>query len=212
VAQRGERRIVVRVPAKLPYLLMGYKVPVLKTSAEEWEPYALDVLAAILAGDDSARLPRELVRGQELAADASVFYDPQSRLDTLMVIEATPAKDRGVADLEQALRRQVARVQQEPVTPQELERVKTQVVTADVYERDSVFYQAMRIGKLEAIGLPWQVADQYVERVRAVTPEQVQAVARKYLLDERLTVAVLEPQPLAVGQARTVSGDHRHVR
>ena len=76
-----------------------------------------------------------------------------------------------------------------------MERVKAQVAASNVYTRDSVFYQAMQMGMLETVGLNWRMLDSYVERVRAVTPAQVQAVAKKYLIDSNLTVTVLDPQP-----------------
>ena len=49
---------------------------------------------------------------------------------------------------------------------------------------------------LETVGLDWHLADAYVDRIRAITPEQVQKVAQKYLTDDHLTVAVLQPQPM----------------
>ena len=49
---------------------------------------------------------------------------------------------------------------------------------------------------LDTIGLPWRIKDDYVEKVLAVTAQQVQQVANKYLTDDRLTVAVLEPLPI----------------
>ena len=52
------------------------------------------------------------------------------------------------------------------------------------------------MGTLETVGLGWKTLDDYVPQVQAVTPEQVRAVARKYLIDDRLTVATLEPLPL----------------
>jgi zinc protease len=76
------------------------------------------------------------------------------------------------------------------------------VIAGKVFEKDSVYYQAMQIGMLESIGMDWRLADEYVERLSAVTPEQVQAVARKYLVPERLTVGTLDPLPLERGQAR----------
>ncbi|NIN33916.1 MAG: insulinase family protein, partial [Gammaproteobacteria bacterium] len=82
------------------------------------------------------------------------------------------------------------------VKDEELERVKTQVVANDVYEKDSMFYQALIIGTLETTGLSWQLADEYVDKVKAVTAEQVQAAAKKYLVDDQLSVAILDPQPL----------------
>jgi zinc protease len=54
----------------------------------------------------------------------------------------------------------------------------------------------MQIGILETAGLGWQRKDEYVDRVNAVTAEQVQQVARLYFTDDRLTVAVLDPLPL----------------
>ncbi|MCW9032102.1 MAG: insulinase family protein, partial [Gammaproteobacteria bacterium] len=71
-----------------------------------------------------------------------------------------------------------------------------QAVAEKVYEKDSVFYQAMQIGMLETVGLDWRLNDEYTKRIREVTAEQIQAVAKKYLVKDTLTVAVLDPQPL----------------
>ena len=95
--------------------------------------------------------------------------------------------------VEEALLEQIALVQKEGVGEAELEKVKTNVVASDVYERDSVFYQAMKLGRLETVGLSYNTLDDYIDKIRSVTAEQVQAVAKKYFLDEKLTVAVLEP-------------------
>ena len=197
IPQLGERRLTVKTPAELPYILLGYKAPALKTAEQSWEPYALEVLAGILNGGESARLNRRLVRGSQLAASVGVDYDLESRLETLFTLAANPAPGHTVAELEQALRAEVKRLQEELVSSEELARVVAQVVAADVYQRDSLFYQAMRLGVFETVGLGWQVLGEYVPRVQAVTPEQIREVARKYLIDDRLTVAVLEPLPLA---------------
>jgi zinc protease len=198
--QRGPRRIVVKAPAKLPYLLMGYKVPVLNTASEEWEPYALEVLAGILSGSGSARLPRDLVRKQQIAASADVSYDLYSRLGDIFVFDATPAEGHSIDEVEQAWRDQVKRLNTGLVEEDELARIKAQVVASKIYEQDSIFYQAMQMGILETVGLGWQKLDEYPARIRAVTAAQVQAVAKKYLVDDQLTVAVLEPLPLKPDQ------------
>jgi len=115
----------------------------------------------------------------------------------LFVLAGNPAPGRGNAELEQALRAEVAKLREELISPEELARVVAQVAAADVYQQDSLFYQGMRLGTLETVGLGWNRLDDYVQRIQAVTPEQVRAVARKYLTDDRLTVATLEPLPLA---------------
>ena len=80
--------------------------------------------------------------------------------------------------------------------------MKAQVVAGNVYSRDSVFYQAMQIGRLAAVGLDWRMLDDYVKNLNAVTAEQVQTVARKYLVDTNLTVTVLDPQPMSKDKPR----------
>ncbi|MGB5541463.1 MAG: pitrilysin family protein [Gammaproteobacteria bacterium] len=198
--QLGRRDIRVEVPAEVPYTVMGFKVPVLKTAGDDTEPYALEVLAGILDGGDSARLATELVRGSQVASSAGAGYDLYSRQSDLFLLDGTPSKQHSVAELQQALLEQIRRLQEKPVTPDELARVKARVVASAVYEQDSTFYQAMKIGQLEAVGLDWRLADDYVARIKAVTADQLQAVAGKYLVEKNLTVAELVPLPMDSGR------------
>ena len=82
------------------------------------------------------------------------------------------------------------------MTPSELARVKAQVVAQKIYKKDSIADQAYEIGSLESVGLSWRLGDDYVKNIQAVTPAQIQKVAKKYLDDDRLTIAVLDPLPL----------------
>ncbi len=212
IEQTGPRRITVKAPAELPYLVMGYKTPGARSTKDLWEIYALDMLAGILDGGDSARFAKNLVRGSQVAANAGAGYDAFSRLDQLFTLDGTPAQGHTMLELESALREQVKKVREELVSVDELERVKAQVIAAKVYERDSNFYQAMQIGMLETVGLPWTLADEYLDRIKAVTPEQVRQVAQKYLLDDTLTVAVLDPLPLTKPVNQMPMGGSSHVR
>ncbi|TNG00999.1 MAG: insulinase family protein [Gammaproteobacteria bacterium] len=196
IEQTGERRSLIRIPAAIEYLMMGYKVPTLNTTTDDSEIYALEVLAWILDGGDSARISKELVREKQLAASTSVSYDLHARLQTLFGFAAVPAKGKSIEKLEKAIREQVRRVQDQLVSAEELDRVKTQILTDRIYQLDSGFYQAMQLGMLETVGIGWQADEAFDDGIRAVTSEQIQAVARKYLVDERLTVAVLDPLPI----------------
>jgi zinc protease len=89
---------------------------------------------------------------------------------------------------------QIEQLQTMLVAQGELDRIKAQIVASKVFEQDSAFAQAMQLGALETIGLPWALADEITERLRSVTPEQVRAVARKYLVPENVTVAVMQPE------------------
>ncbi len=193
VEQFGTKRMEVSLPAKLPYLLMGYKVPVLNSLAEgqEWEAYALEVLAGILDGGDSARLASRLVRGQQSVVSAGAGYDMTARLPSLFLLDATPSIGHTLTEIEAALRKQITLLQESPVTSKELKRVKAQVIASEVYERDSVFYQTMQLGILETVGLGWRVGEQYVESIKAVTAQQIQEVANKYLVDKTLNISYM---------------------
>lgn len=200
VKQNGIKRVVIKKPAELPYLLMAYKVPTLKSAVtgakaiSEREIYALEVLAGILDGSSSARFVSNLIRGKELAASISAIYSFSSRLDHLFLISATPNLDVSIADLEVAVKAEILDIKNNSIGNGELERVKAKVVANDVFERDSIFYQGMVLGIFETVGLGWRESQKYVESIKAVTAEEVQAVASKYFQDDQLTVAVLEPQ------------------
>jgi zinc protease len=166
------------------------------------------MLASILDAGESSRFAKELVRGTQVATSVGAGYDLYSRLDELFLFDGTPSKGKSVEDLENAIREQIETLKTKLVDQAELDRIKAQVVASKVYEKDSVFYQAMQIGTLATVGLDWQLMDQFVERLRAVTPEQVQAVAKKYLIDDHLTVAVLDPQSTSVA----ATGGHAHAK
>lgn len=218
VEQNGIKRITIKRPAELPYLMMAYKVPVLKSAIDapdlvpEWEPYALEVLASVLGGSNSARFSKNLVRGKEIAASLSAGYNFSARLDHLFTIDGTPGRNFSVDQLEAAIREEIEKLKTSLITEAELKRIKAQVVSDDVFQRDSVFYQAMILGIFETVGMSWQEADKFVDSIKAVTAEQVQAVAKKYLQDDRLTVAVLDPLPLDNARSRASAGGFGHVR
>ena len=194
--QLGVRRVVVKAPAKLPYVVMAWKVPKLKEIETDREPYALEVLAAVLDGHGAARLAKDLVRTGKIALSAGADYDSMMRGDALFMLDGQPVEGKSVGDLEVALRGEIKRIQEEGVSAEELARVKTQTIAAQVYKRDSVMAQAMEIGGAESAGVEWKNIDRILEKIRGVTAEQVQAVAIKYFNDDTLTVAVLDPQPI----------------
>lgn len=195
--QLGPKRITVRAPAELPYLLMGYRVPSLRDPENDWESYALEMLGGVLDGGDAARLPRKLVRAQRLANSVNAGYDGIGRGPGMFYLSAVPSPGRSVAEVEAALRAEVRKIAEEGVAEDELTRVKAQLVAARVYERDSMFAQGRQIGVFETANLSYRALDLVEEKLQAVTAEQVREVARKYFSDDTLTVAQLDPQPLA---------------
>ena len=176
--QKGERRVVVKAQAKLPYVLMGFHVPSLQDADKDVDPYALEILAGVLNGNASARLNQNLVRQSQIAIDVDAGYDMVQRgRQSIFVLDGTPSEGRSVAELEAAILNEVEKIKTGGVTEEELQRVKAQVIAADVYQRDSMFYQAMQIGNLETAGFSWRILKDYPAKLQAVTAEQVQLVA-----------------------------------
>ena len=196
VEQKGIRTLKVKAPAELPYVLMGYKVPGVVNAKEKWEPYALEMLAGILDGGNSSRLAKELIRGKEIASEANAWYSGFGRLPDLFSLSGMPTKGEKLETVKQALLAQVERLKKDPVSADELARVKAQVIASEIYERDSQQQQATVMGSFETVGLGYKLADEYVDNILKVTPEQIQAVAKKYLIENGLTVAELDPQPI----------------
>lgn len=200
VEQRGTKRLAVSSDkVQVPTLTLGYKVPSLlqAIAAGKDAPrdvYALDVLAEMLGGDDSARLKQKLVRGRTIASDIGADNGSGGRDVGLFTISATPAAGTALADLERAIGDEIATFIGTPPTTEELERIKTQVVADTIFERDSLSHRASTLGSLEATGLGWRLRDTYVDAIKSVTRDEVLAVARKYLTPRTLTVLELLPE------------------
>ncbi|MCU7809359.1 MAG: insulinase family protein, partial [Candidatus Thiodiazotropha sp. (ex Semelilucina semeliformis)] len=208
--QKGIKRFTVKAPARQPYLILGYKTPVIGKADAPWEPYALEMLAYVLDGGSSARLTNHLIRGSKLAASADASYNAFSRLSGMLTMDAVPTPGKSVEKIETALLEEIERFKTELVSEKEMERVRNQIIAAKVFEKDSVFYQAMLIGQLETIGLDWRLADEYVDHLKQVTPEQIREVAQKYLVENNLSVAVLEPLPMENKKTVKAAAGGRH--
>lgn len=210
-AQMGIKRLVLKAPAELPQLMMSYHTPTLKHPDQEWQPYALEMLAGVLDGNESARLNQHLVREKKIVSRVGAGYDATARGPSMFSLEATPSEGKTVAEVETALRQEIAQLVQTGVSEAELQRVKAQVLASEVYKRDSLFYQAMQIGQMESIGLGYKAIPVMLEKLQAVTAQQVQQVAKEFLQDDNLTVATLDPQPLS-GQPKQHLKGMDHVR
>lgn len=196
LAEPGERRIELKLKTQLPSLVYGFNVPGLATTDNPREVQALRLIGALLDGGYSARIPSRLVRGQELVADAGAGYEAYTRGDSLFVISATPNVQKGhtLKDVEAGLWPLLDELKNAPPSAEELERVRAQVIAGLVYERDSITQQATTIGQLESVGLSWRLMDEELAALEAVTPEDIQAAARRYFTPSRLSVAHILPE------------------
>ncbi|MBB1074900.1 insulinase family protein [Rhodoferax sp. 4810] len=214
-AQAGIKRLAFKAPAEQANVVLAYKVPSLQWqagSSNDTDALALTVLAAVLDGYQGARLERSLTQGPDRVADSAGAYNGLwGRGPQLFMLTGVPTQGKTAEQVEQALRAQVQRIATEGITEAELARVKTQWVASEVYKLDSLFNQARELGTQWAQGLPTDTGEQLLERLRTVTAEQVQQVARQYFGDDQLTVAHLLPQPLdKTRKPRTPPAGFRH--
>ena len=197
IPQIGARRIQVKAPAENPDITFAWKVPKVESADIKLiDPYALSVLAGILDGHANSRLNRKLVRDLRLADSVDASYGMTGRGPQLFGISASPAKGKTIADIEKYVRLILSEIRQSGVTDAELNRVKSQLLSSQIYKRDSIFAQAMEIGMSEMNGISWKYLDEILFNIQAVTSSDIQKVVEKYFVDDALTVAILEPQPI----------------
>jgi len=193
--QKGVKQVEVKASADNAQLSMAWKVPRLEPGKlDDPDPYALELLTAVLDGYDNARLNRILVKQEKVVNDIGVGYDMVSRGPELFLISASMAKGKTVAQAQASIRKALDELKQKGIPESELKRIKVRILSDQIYKRDSIFGQAMEIGTTEMAGFSWKDIDYMLEKMQTITPEQVQAVAKKYLVDEGLTIAVLDPQ------------------
>ncbi|WP_296532334.1 pitrilysin family protein, partial [Rhodoferax sp.] len=182
--QVGIKRLVFKAPAEQAFVSLAFKVPALQSlSADKENPdaLALTVLAGVLDGYSGARLERALTQGEDRVADSvGANNGLWGRGPQLFMLEGVPAQGKTAEQVELALREQVARIARDGVLATELARVKTQWVASEVYKLDSVFNQAQELGSNWVQKLPLDADALLIERLRAVTAEQVKNVAQRY--------------------------------
>ncbi len=187
--QRGEKRVVLRKEAELPYILIAYHVP----SFPHDDGAALDVLGAILSGK-SGRLYRHLVRDKRVALNAFASYDGLTMDPFLFFLGGTAPPGKEIEALERALYAEIETLKEDPPPERELQKAKNQIEAAFIMGQDSISFQADLIGMFEMAG-DWRLKDRYLEAVRGVTAEDVRRVAKRYFTEENRTVGILAPVP-----------------
>lgn len=186
--QRGEKRILLRKEAELPYVLIAYHVP----SIPDDDSYALDVLSTVLSGGKSSRLYRSLVYEKRIALSAFADYSGIHRDPFLFILGGTSAPGKDAAAVEQAIYDEVAGIIAEAPAEQEVEKAKNQTEASFVFAQDSNYAQALYTGMFEMMG-DWRLKEGYLRGIRAVSAGDLQRVAKKYFTPENRTVAVLIP-------------------
>ena len=182
--QTAERRVSMDDKlARLSRVYVGYKTVTGNTP----DYYALEVLAAVLQDGQSSRLYQSLIREKQLAVNAGAFIIEQRAVGPFLII-ATVMPGKTPAEVEAAIYEEIERVQREPIADWEL--------TKAVNGARANFYSGIRRAESRAAALginkvfynDANVLNRYVDNIRAVTREDVQRVAKRYLTPTNRTV------------------------
>ena len=196
--QRGEKTVVIEGPGDTPYLDIAYHVP----AATNDEFFPLSVLDSALAGASSlnlfgggisnktSRLYRALVEGEVAAAiggGLAATIDPY-----LYSIQATVRPDRTPEQALKVYDDEIARLLDHPVSGDEIAKAIKQARALFAYGSESITNQAFWLGYSE-IFADYAWFETYLDRIAAITPEQVHAVATKYLAPSNRVVGIYRP-------------------
>ncbi|MCF6764848.1 insulinase family protein [Thiotrichales bacterium 19S3-7] len=188
----GIQRVDVKRPkVEVPTIIIGYNTPSIKTAENAWEPYALMVLDSILGGNASSRLQTNLIRKKEVATSISSEYEPFAINGTQLIVFALPTPNFTLELLEKGIIAQIESLKHDLISETELQRVKVNVLASKVYSMDSLNSQAYLLGSFASIGLSPEQAQEYLKYLLEVTPEQIQQVANKYLVEDNMTITYL---------------------
>jgi zinc protease len=173
-----------------PTVKRYYLVPS-ATSAAPGESAALDVLAQLMGGGSNSYLYRALVVDRPLAVGASAAYQGTSLDESQFSIAAAPKPGVEFTQVEQAINEVIAKVAERPASSEDLERVKTQLIAEATYAQDNQATMARWYGGALTTGLSIEDIRSWPDRIRAVTADEVQQAARKWLDKKRSVTGYL---------------------
>jgi zinc protease len=186
--QRGEKRVIVRKDVKIPLMAIAYHVP----QFEHEDNIILDLISSILGEGESSRLYRKMVYEQQIVT--SVGGDVDSTINPgLFTFYAVMQKGHRPSEAEKAILEEIERLKNEQVQDKELKKAVNGNLSYFVSRQQSVRGQGMLLGRFNLLS-DYRMVAQYMERLRAVTKEDIMRVARKYFTATNRTVAYLLPK------------------
>lgn len=192
----GERQMDLTLPVQVPALYMAWNVDSATSTKDTDNAYALSLLQGILDGGLSARLEKRLVREQRIAAAISCNYDLFSRGSSLFTITAVPEQGKTLEQVRAAILAEVEKLKTDPITSDELERIKTGYLSDLIYSQDSIEGQAQLIGSMETAGVSYKLIDQLPSKLNQLSVAFLQQVAKQYLVNDNLSTLYLRvPAP-----------------
>jgi predicted Zn-dependent peptidase len=188
--QWGERRVAVSAKSQ-PFLFMGYHIP----DAKSKDSPALEALANIIGRGRSSRLYENLVKQKKIAIQASCSSGfPGDKFPNLFFFFAVSAQGKTSAECQAAIEEEIERIKKESVTEDELTKFKRTTVKSLIAQMKSNTQMAAMLTYADVVlGSTDEVFNQ-VEKVRAITAEDIKRVANQYLVKTNRTIGEIIPE------------------
>jgi predicted Zn-dependent peptidase len=188
--QWGERRVEVSAKSQ-PFLFVGYHVPDAKSKASP----ALQALANIMGRGRSSRLYQTLVKDKKIAIQAGAMSGyPGDKFPGLMFFYAVSAQGRTSAECLAAIGDEIEKIKKESVTEDELTKFKRATVKGLIGQMKSNPQMAAMLTYADVVLGGIDEAFNQVEKVKAITAEDVKRVANQYLVKTNRTIGELVPE------------------
>ena len=183
--QEGEKRVAVQTPAQ-PFLVVAYKRP----SQYSPDDAALDVLSDILSGGRTGLIYKELVRDKKIALGAaSQDTFPSGKYPSLFLFYVVPGQGHSIEENEKELYKIIEHVKKDKVDDATINRVRVKLRAALIRKLDSNSGLASELCSYSVNFGDWKKLFTQLEEYNKVTADDVQRVARKYLIETTRTVA-----------------------
>ena len=188
---RATRTVTLYDPGQ-PWYLVGYPIP----SIRHPDYPALIALSTILSSGRTSRLVKRLVTDQKIAFFAGAFPGfPGTKYPSQMIFYATTAAGHTNEEVAAAIDEEIARIKTEPVTEQELTRGKTKLRADLIRQLDSNFGLALQLAYYETVTGDWRNLFHYIERIQALTAEDLRRAANDYFDHHYRTVGMIVTEP-----------------
>ena len=185
--QRGERRVEVEFDAE-PIVAIGYHKPGLGHPDDD----VFDVIDEILTDGLTSRLQTILVREKRLAASVGSDANyPGVRAPNLFILTATPLAPHTTVEVEAAIYAELERLKTEPVPAKELQKIVNNLDADLVRALRSNSGLASQLALFQTVAGDWRHVLKSRDRIAAVTPADIQRVARQYFTKSNRTVGTL---------------------
>jgi len=191
--QKAERRASVDdMLARAPQVALAYKAVPGNTA----DFYALQVLSAVLQSGQSSRLYQKLVKEQEKVTNVGGFMDEKRGVGALYS-NATLRPGAKTEDVEAVIYAEIDRLKKEPIADWELQKAKNTTRRNLINGLQSALTRAITLGQYTTYYNEPNLINERLNKVAAVTKEDVQRVANKYLVDTNRTVVITMPKAKA---------------